>query len=51
MVDKIEVTVTDLAKKHPGKSESEGTYSLARLFYMNNGEIDTAGFAIGKEAL
>ena len=51
MVDKVEVTVTDLEKKHPGKSGYEGMYSVARSVYMDNGEVDTVGFAIGKENL
>ena len=51
MVDKVEVTVTDLEKKHKGKSAYENMYSIARHFYMDNGKIDTIGFAIDKENL
>ena len=51
MVDKILVTVTDLDKKHPGKSGYEGMYSVAKHVYMDDGKIDTTGFAIDKENL
>ncbi len=51
MVDKVEVTVTDLEKKHKGKSGYENMYSVAKHVYMDNGEIDTVGFAIDKENL
>ncbi len=51
MVDKVEVTVTDLEKKHQGKSGYEGMYSVGRHVYMDNGVIDTIGFAIDKENL
>ena len=49
MVDKVEVTVTDLEKKHKGKSGYENMYSMAKHVYMDNGEVDTIGFAIDKE--
>ena len=51
MVDKVLVTVTDLDKKHPGKSGYEGMYSVAKHVYMDSGNIDTTGFAIDKENL
>jgi hypothetical protein len=51
MVDKVVVTVTDLDKKHPGKSGYEGMYSVAKHVYMDDGNIDTTGFAIDKENL
>lgn len=51
MVDKIEVTVTNLEKKHKGKSGYEGMYSVAKHVYMDDGKIDTIGFAIDKENL
>ncbi len=51
MVDKVEVTVIDLEKKHKGKSGYEGMYSVAKHVYMDNGEADTIGFAIDKENL
>jgi hypothetical protein len=51
MVDKIEVTVTYLEKKHKGKSGYENMYSVAKHVYMDNGEVDTIGFAIDKENL
>ena len=51
MVDKVEVTVTDLEKKHKGKSGYEGMYSLAKHVYMDDGKVDTIGFAIDKENL
>ncbi len=51
MVDKIEITVTDLEKKHPGKSGYENMYSVAKHVYMDNGELDTIGFAIDRDNL
>ncbi len=51
MADKIEVTVTDLEKKHNGKAGYENMYSVAKHVYMDNGEVDTVGFAIDKEKL
>ena len=51
MVDKVEVTVTDLEKKHKGKSGYENMYSVAKHVYMDNGIVDTIGFAIDKENL
>ena len=51
MVDKVEVTVTDLEKKHKGKSGYENMYSVAKHVYMDDGEVDTIGFAIDKENL
>ena len=45
------VTVTDLDKKHPGKSGYEGMYSVAKHVYMDGGKVDTTGFAIDKENL
>ena len=51
MVDTVEVTVTDLEKKHKGKSGYENMYSVARHVYMDDGKIDTIGFAIDKENL
>ncbi len=49
MVVKVEVTVTDLEKKHKGKSGYENMYSVARHVYMDDGKIDTIVFAIDKE--
>ena len=51
MVDKIGLTVTDLEKKHPGKSGYEGMYSVAKHIYQDDGEIVHDGFAIDKETL
>jgi hypothetical protein len=51
MVDKVEVTVTDLKQKHPGKSGYEGMYSVAKHIYQDDGEIVSDGFAIDKENL
>ena len=51
MVDQVEVTVTDLEKKHKGKSGYENMYSVARHVYMVDGKVDTIGFAIDKENL
>ncbi len=49
IVDKIEVTVTDLEKKHKGKSGYEGMFSIAKHIYQDDGEIQSDGFAIDKE--
>jgi hypothetical protein len=49
MVDKVEVTVTDLEKKHKGKAGYENMYSVVRHVYMDDGKVDTVGFAIDKE--
>ena len=51
MVDNVEVTVTDLEKKHKGKSGYENMYSVAKHVYMDDGKVDTIGFAIDKENL
>ncbi|TVP41367.1 hypothetical protein [Candidatus Nitrosocosmicus arcticus] len=51
MADKVEITVTDLAKKHPGKSGYEGMYSVAKHIYQDDGEIVHDGFAIDKDNL
>lgn len=51
MVDEIEVTVTDLEKKHPGKSGYKGMYSIAKHIYQDDGEILSDGFALDKENL
>ncbi len=51
MVDRIEVTVTDLEKKHKGKSGYDNMYSVAKHVYMDDGKVDTVGFAIDKENL
>ena len=51
MVDKVEVTVIDLEKKHKGKAGYENMYSVAKHVYMDDGIIDTTGFAIDKENL
>ena len=51
MVDMIEVTVTDLKKKHKGKAEYENMYSVAEHVYMDDGIVDTIGFAIDKDNL
>ena len=51
MVDKIEVTGTDLEKKHPGKSGYQGMYSIAKHIYQDDGEKLSDGFAIDKENL
>jgi len=51
MVDNIEVTVTDLFKKHSGKSGYEGMYSIAKHIYQDDEEIVHDGFAIDKENL
>jgi hypothetical protein len=49
IVDKIEVTVTDLEKKHKGKSGYEGMFSIAQHIYQDDGEIQNDGFAVDKE--
>jgi hypothetical protein len=51
MVDTIEVTVTDLEKKHKGKAGYQNMYSVAKHVYMDDGIVDTIGFAIDKENL
>jgi len=51
MLDKVEITVTDLEKKHKGKSGYENMYSVAKHVCMDNGEVDTIGFAIDKKNL
>ena len=51
MVDKVEVTVTDLEKKHHGKAGYENMYSVAKHVYMDEGKVDTIGFALDKENL
>lgn len=51
MVDKVEITVTNLEKKHSGKPGYENMYSVPKHVYMDDGNIDTIGFAIDKENL
>ena len=51
MVDKVDVTVTNLEKKHKGKAGYENRYSVAKYVYMDNGEVETIGFAIDKDNL
>ena len=51
MVDNIELTGTDLFKKHSGKSGYEGMYSIAKHIYRDDGEIVSDGFAIDKANL
>lgn len=51
MVDKIEVTVIDVEKKHPDKSGYRGLYSIAKHIYQDDGEILSDGFSIDKENL
>ena len=51
MVDNIEVTVTDLFKKHSGKSGYRGMSSIAKHIYQDAEEIVHDGFAIDKENL
>ena len=51
MVDKVEVTVSDLFKKHDGKSGYENMYSIAKHIYQDDGVIVSDGFAIDKENL
>ena len=38
-------------KKHKGKSGYEKMYSVAKHVYMDDGKVDTIGFAIDKENL
>jgi hypothetical protein len=51
MVDKVKLTVTDLEKKHKGKSGYENMFSVAKHVYLEKGVVDTIGFAIDKENL
>jgi len=39
MVDIVDVNVTDLAKKHPGKPAYQGFYSLTKHTYQDDGEV------------
>jgi hypothetical protein len=49
LVDELKVTVTNLAKKHSGKSGNEEMFSIAKHIYQDDGEILNNGFAIDKE--
>jgi len=51
MVVKIEVTIIDLEKRHPGKSGYQGMYSLAKHIYQDDEEVITASFALDKANL
>ena len=51
MVDEVVISVTDLEKKHPGKSGYEGMYSFVKHIYQDDGEIVTDGFALDKDNL
>jgi hypothetical protein len=51
MVDEVVVTVTDLAKKHPGKPAYNGFYSPSKHIYQDDGDIATESFALDKEDL
>ena len=51
MVDRVEVTVTDLEKKHNGKPGHENIFSVAKHVYRDDGKVDTIGFAIDKQNL
>jgi len=48
LVDKVEIAVTDLSKKHPGKPAYKGFYSLTKRIYQDDGEIVTEGFGLDK---
>ena len=45
------VTVTDLAKKHPGKPAYKGLYSFVKHVYQDDGKIVTENFALDRESL
>jgi hypothetical protein len=45
------VTVTDLAKKHPGKPAYKGLYSFVKHVYQDDGKIVTESFVLDKEVL
>ena len=51
MVDEVDVTVTALSKRHKDKAGYENMYSVAKHGIMDDGNIDTTGFAIDKENL
>jgi hypothetical protein len=51
LADKVEIAITDLSKKHPGKPAYKGFYSLIKRTYQDDGEITSDGFAIDKENL
>ncbi len=51
MVDKVEVTVTDLEKTIKENQDMRICILYAKHVYMDDGEVDTIGFAIDKENL
>ncbi len=51
MADKVEITLTDLEKKHPNKPAYEVYSSLANHVYQDDGEIATKSIALNREAL
>ena len=51
MVDIEEVYIGDLSKKHKGRPEYKGLYSIGKKIYQDDGEVVNKGFALDKEAL
>ena len=51
MTDLEEVYIRDLFKKHKGRPEYKGLYSLGKKIYQDNGEIYNEGFALDEENL
>jgi hypothetical protein len=51
LVDKVEVFVTDLYKKHKGKELYKGFYTVGKRIYQDDGQIVTKSIALDKEAL
>jgi len=51
MVDAEEVFVTNLFKKHKGREEYRGFYTVGKRIYQDDGEIVSKSIALDKEAL
>lgn len=48
MVDKVEITLTDLGKKPPDNPAYKGFYSLKKRTYQSDREIVTESIALGR---
>lgn len=51
MVDKEEVFVTDLYKKHKGKELFKGFYTVGKRIYRDDGQIVSKSIALDRETL
>jgi len=51
MVEKEEVFVTDLYKKHNGKEIFKGFYTVGKRIYRDDGKIVFQSIALDREAL